>query len=383
VPAVAEAAQSGDLMFGTIDSWLIYKLTGGEVHATDVTNASRTMLMDIRTRQWCPKLCGIFGVPIAALPAKILPSASAGFGTVSLSAFSNTLVGSALGGVPISGCIGDQSGALVGQLGFGRGSIKNTFGTGCFLLANVGSAGPVFSRSGLLTTIAFQLGDNQPCFYALEGAVAGAGSAVQWLRDKLQIIGHAEESETLASSVPDAGGVSFVPAFGGLLAPHWCPAARGTIVGLTQQSTKAHIARATLEAVSQQVSSLVRCVEQDLAASSSSSAGGDNNSSSTKKKKVIAALKVDGGMAANNVLMQLQADALGVPVLRPQMLETTAKGAALCAALGAGALTVKDLDKLAVQGFTKIEPKASAAERERLRAQWERAVKTAIAHSKL
>lgn len=388
VHAVKQAAATGDLLFGTIDSWLIYKLTNGEMHATDVTNASRTMLMDIRTRKWSRNLCDLFGVPMSALPKEIFASASPRFGHVSsavltphfTSRFGEPLP---LAGTPISGCIGDQSGALVGQLGFTKGQIKNTFGTGCFLLANVGHEQPVFSKSGLLTTIAFQMGDSAPCFYALEGAVAGAGSAVQWLRDKMQIIKHAKESEILARSVPDSGGVSFVPAFGGLLAPHWCPGARGTILGMSQQTTRGHIVRATLEAVTQQVSSLVRCVEQDLASSSSSASSEKEGDGGNKKNKIVTALKVDGGMAANNFLVQLQADMLGVPVLRPQMLETTAKGAALCAAVGAGHIKVEDLQNLETEGFTQIAPRSTEADRARAREQWERAVKTVIAHSKL
>lgn len=384
-PAVAEAAKTGDLCFGTMDSWLIYKLNGGDAdnfHVTDVSNASRTLLMNLKTRQWDSVLASsqYFNIPISALPKKILPSAHpTGFGRVEADKVCPVAY---VGGVPrelnrcqIAGCIGDQQGALVGQLCFAKGEMKNTYGTGCFMLANVGSNGPVYSKAGLLATVAYQLGDDQPCFYALEGAIGGAGSGIQWLRDKLGIIKTAKESETLAASVEDSGGVAFVPAFAGLLSPHWEPAARATIVGITQQTTKAHIVRAKLEAIAHQVSDLVDCIEEDL----------KEEGQAGTRNKFVTSLRVDGGMSANNLLMQMQADCLGFPVLRPAMLETTAKGAALCGAVGCGSTTVDEIVKAFTgsEAVTTIQPRMDAARRREEKQKWNRAVKTALHYAKI
>jgi glycerol kinase len=357
VPAVAAAKASGDLRFGTMDAWLIWKLTAGAVYATDCTNASRTMLMDLRTLQWDAALCARFGVPLAALP-KIV-SCSEAIGTVV-----PALVGGAA--LPIHGCIGDQQGALVGQLCLDRGAAKNTYGTGCFLLANVGTDVPPPSKSGLLTTVGFKFGD-APCTFALEGAVAGAGATVQWLRDKLGIISTAREVETLARTVPDAGGVVFVPAFGGLLAPHWRADARGTIVGMTQQTSKAHLARATLDAVAQQVTVLVRTMEADAGIA-------------------CGTLNVDGGMSANKLLMQLQADSLGSAVAVAAMPETTALGAAIAASLVGGVWGDLAQVRAAAQAARRsgtVQPRSTPAQRAALQTRWDEGVKRALNTAKL
>lgn len=402
-PKVAEAAKAGDLCFGTMDSWLIYKLNNCDhenFHVTDVTNASRTLLMNILTRQWDAELASpaFFNIPLGALPKKILPCAHAtGFGKIEAGGVGGGGLPKELNKVPICGCVGDQQGALVGQLCFNKGELKNTYGTGCFMLANVGSDGPVFSKAGLLTTVAYQLGEDQPCFYALEGAVGGAGSGIQWLRDKLQIIKTAKESEDLALTVANSGGVAFVPAFGGLLSPHWEPNARGTIVGISQQTTKAHIVRAKLEAIAHQVNDLVDCIEEDLkqqqqqqqlsSSSPSTTPSATNKSNESVRdggKKFITSLKVDGGMSANNLLMQLQADYLGFSVLRPAMLETTAKGAALCGAVGCG--SIKDFQRelsTSSTSFVTITPKMSDKERQESKKKWDRAINVALHYAKL
>lgn len=342
VPAVQAAQNAGTLRFGTIDSWLIYNLSGGAKHVTDCTNASRTMLMDIRTLQWSAALCERFGVAISSLPQII--SCSEHICDISLGGRS----------VSIAGCIGDQQGALVGQLCFSKGMCKNTYGTGCFLLQNVGTDVPAPSKAGLLTTVGFKFGEG-PCNYAVEGAIAGAGSTVQWLRDRLGVLRSAADSESVARSVPDSGGVVFVPAFGGLLAPYWRPDARGTIVGMTQQTTRAHIVRATLDAVAQQVAIMVNAMESE------------NNVR-------VQLLSVDGGMVANRLLMQLQADALGIDVSIPSMLETTAAGAAICAALHTRAWG--DVSQLRTTSMaTVVRPQASATQRAEQRRRWDAAVR--------
>lgn len=293
-----------DLKFGTIDSWLIWQLTGGKVHATDFTNASRTMLFNITDKVWDAELCQRIGVPRDILPE--VRKSVADFGTVS------TIP--ELQGVPISGVAGDQQAALFGQRCFASGQLKNTYGTGCFLLMNTGNE-PVFSEKGLLTTLAVNA-DGAPC-YALEGSVFIAGAAIQWLRDELGLIKDAAESESLATSVADNGGVYLVPAFTGLGAPHWDMQARGTICGLTRGSNRAHLVRAALESMAYQTYDVLKTMEQET-------------------EITIRQMAVDGGATANKFLMQFQADLLNIPVERPDMVESTALGAAYLAGLGTG-----------------------------------------------
>jgi glycerol kinase len=305
VPGTRQAAARGDLAFGTVDSFLIWRLTGNQEHVTDVTNASRTLLMDLKTLKWAPDLCKILRVPQEMLP-RIMPS---------IGLFGHTKgVPGLPDGIPITGVAGDQQSALFGQACFEVGEAKCTFGTGSFLLLNTGSK-PVASRSGCLTTVAWQWKDKT--VYALEGSAFICGAAVQWLRDGLGIIKSSSEIEALARSVSDTGGVQFVPALTGLGAPHWDPEARGVITGLTRGTTKAHLARATLEGMALQNAELLIAMQKDL-------------------KKKLKTLKVDGGASANDLLMQMQADFLGVPCVRPEMIETTSAGAAFMAGIGAG-----------------------------------------------
>ncbi|APB01134.1 glycerol kinase GlpK [Nocardia seriolae] len=311
VPGVREDAENGDALFGTPDTWLIWNLTGGVhggVHITDPTNASRTMLMNLETLDWDDELLAVFGVPRAMLP-RIAPSSNPeGFGTTNPD-------GPFKSAVKIAGVLGDQQAATVGQVCFRPGEAKNTYGTGNFLMLNTGTE-IVHSKHGLLTTVAYQFGDEKPV-YALEGSIAVTGSAVQWLRDQLGIISGAERVEALALQVTDNGGVYFVPAFSGLFAPYWRADARGVIVGLSRFSNNAHIARATLESICYQTRDVVEAMQQD---------------SGVK----LDTLRVDGGVTANELAMQIQADFLGVPVSRPVVAETTALGAAYAAGLAVG-----------------------------------------------
>lgn len=307
VPGLRADAERGDALFGTIDSWLVWNLTAGGVHATDVTNASRTMLMDLRRQAWDDALLRELRIPPQMLP-EIRPSSDA-------SAFGVGAGDHAAAGLPICGIVGDQQAALVGQCCFTPGEAKNTYGTGSFLLMHTGEQ-PVPSRSGLLTTAAYRVA-GQACRFALEGSIAITGAAVQWLRDNLRILSCAAESESVAADVEDAGGVYFVPAFSGLYAPHWDMDARGVIVGLTRYATRAHLVRATLEAICYQAREVLEAMEAD---------------SGIRLK----ALKVDGGAVGNDLLMQLQADILATPVVRPRVSETTALGAAYMAGLAAG-----------------------------------------------
>jgi glycerol kinase len=301
-----------ELAFGTVDGFLVWRLTGGAAHAVDVTNASRTLLMDLRTLAWSDELLGLFDVPRELLP-EIVPSSHAIGTTRGVPGLPD--------GIPITGIAGDQQSALFGQACFEPGDAKCTYGTGAFILMNTGAT-PVASRSGLLTTVAWKLGSGELA-YALEGSAFIAGAAVQWLRDGLGLITTAAEVEALAASVPDSGGVIVVPAFTGLGAPHWRPDARGLITGLTRGTTKAHLARATLEGIALQNVDILRAMERDSG-------------------RGLRTLKVDGGASANNLLMQFQADVLGVEISRPQLVETTALGAAFLAGLGAGVWTSKD-----------------------------------------
>ena len=305
VPGVREAAARGEAVFGNMDTWVIWNLTGGPnggAHITDVTNASRTLLMNLRTLDWDDEILGVLGIPRAMLPA-IRPSSDREF------------YGYTLGKVPVCGDLGDQQAALVGQTCFGVGEAKNTYGTGCFMLLNTG-AQAVPSQHGLLTTVAYKLGA-EPAIYALEGSIAITGALVQWLRDNLGFFDFSKHVEDSPDSVPDSGGIYFVPAFSGLFAPYWQSDARGAIVGLTRFINKGHICRATLEATAYQTREVLDAMEQD---------------SGVK----LTSLKADGGMVHNNTLMQFQADILGVPVVRPVVAETTALGAAYAAGLAVG-----------------------------------------------
>jgi len=343
VPGARELAEQGRLAFGTVDSWLIWKLTGGRVHATDVSNASRTLLFNIERGEWDDELLAALDVPRSVLP-HVAPSSAL------IGETDPALFGSA---IPIAGIAGDQQAALFGQVCTTPGMSKNTYGTGCFMLLNTGEE-LVRSKSNLLTTVGWQIGDG-PLEYALEGSVFIAGAAIQWLRDGLRIIGTAAETEALATSVEDNAGVYFVPAFVGLGAPHWDAYARGTIVGLTRGSTREHIARAALESIAYQTSDVLRCMRDD--------SGID-----------LTELRVDGGAARNDFLMQFQADILGIPVVRPVNTETTAAGAAFLAGLAVGFWpSVDDLAEMWQRERT-FEPNMSKSDRERLLSDWTRAV---------
>lgn len=351
VPAVKTAIGNNECLFGTIDSWIIWNLTGGinnGIHVTDVTNASRTMLMNIRTLSWDPWLCQFFDVPLSVLPE--IRSSSEILGFVA----SDSLIG-----VPISGCLGDQSGALVGQMCFKPGSAKNTYGTGCFLLQNTGKV-PVQSQHGLLTTIAYQLGPDKPVIYALEGSVAIAGALIRWLRDNLGIISDSSYVETLANSVDSTSETYFVPAFSGLYAPHWDPNARGTICGMTQFTTKAHIARAALEAVAFQTCEIMDAMNKDSGFP-------------------LRQLQVDGGMTKNTLLMQIQADLLGLPVVLPSMPETSALGVAMAAGAAKG-IEVWDLKSAESSDVTMevFSPSIPDSVRELRYTMWKKAVKRSL-----
>jgi len=344
VPGARERAERGELCFGTVDSWLLWRLTGGAVHATDPSNASRTLCFDIRALRWDEALCEALGVPAALLP-EVKPSAGL---------FGETAAGVLPAGIPVTGVAGDQQSALFGQCCFEPGMAKNTYGTGCFLLLNTGDK-PVASERGLLTTVAWQL--DGAVTYALEGSVFIAGAVVQWLRDGLGIIKTAAETEGLAESVADAGGVYFVPAFTGLGAPYWDPYARGVLVGLTRGTTRAHIARAALEAIAYQT--------RDVLDAMTLEAGAQRR-----------ALRVDGGAAANNFLCQFQADVLNVEVLRPAVTETTGMGAAFLAGVGAGLWKTGDLaSRWRLE--RRFTPSAVTAAREAGYAGWGRAVERA------
>ncbi len=345
VPGARDRAERGELAFGTVDSWLIWKLTEGARHVCDATNASRTMLYNIHTHQWDDDLLGIFGIPRALLP-EVVPS----------SGVCATAAG-ALSGIPIAGVAGDQQAALFGQMCTKPGMVKCTFGTGSFMLLNTGTS-PMPSRNKLLTTIAWQVGGRTD--YALEGSMLMAGAVVQWLRDELQIIRSSAEVEDLAMSVPDSGGVVLVPAFSGLGAPHWDQYARGTLVGMTRGTSRAHIARAALEGIALQVVDVLEAMQAD-------------------SQLPLQELRVDGGASANNMLMQLQADLLGVRVVRPRNAESTVLGAAYLAGLGVGLWT--SVEALASQWEAErvFEPSMAAAEREAMRSRWKRALQRAAA----
>jgi glycerol kinase len=340
VPGARERAQRGELACGTIDTWLVWQLTGGRVHATDVSNASRTLLFNLHTLAWDPQILNYFAIPASLLP-EVKPS-SAIFGETSLFG----------GSVPIAGVIGDQQASLFGQQCFRHGMVKNTYGTGCFLLMNTGTEIP-HSESGLLGTVAW--GRNGRTEYALEGSVFIAGAAIQWLRDEMKLINDAAESEGLANSVPDTHGIYLVPAFVGLGAPHWDAYARGTITGITRGTNRAHLVRAALESIAYQTREVVDAMARDSGLR-------------------VEVLRVDGGASRNDFLCQFQADILGIPVERPSTTESTALGAAYLAGLATGFW--QDEQELAahLQLGHRFEPAMDVSRREELYAGWERAV---------
>jgi len=346
VPGARAQAEKGELCFGTIDSWLLWNLTGGEVHATDVSNASRTMLCNIHTGQWDGQLQDILGVPGNMLPS--IRSSSEIYGYTA-GAFSNTRI-------PVAGMAGDQQSALFGQLCTQPGMVKNTYGTGCFMLMNTGEI-PVQSNNNLLTTIAWKV--NGITQYALEGSVFIAGAVTQWLRDGLGIIRQSAEIESLAAQTSSNDGVYFVPAFVGLGAPHWKPDATGTITGLTRGSTAAHIARAALESIAYQTMDVLKAMESDAGIS-------------------IKELRVDGGATVNNLLMQFQSDILNAPVLRPRITETTALGAAYLAGLATGCWSSLDELQQQWQLDTRFQPAMQEATRNDLKKGWEKAVRATL-----
>ncbi len=342
IPGLRTRAERGDVLFGTIDSFLLWRLSGGKLHVTDPSNASRTLLFNIHTGQWDDELLRLLDVPRAMLPE--VRSSSEVYGETDASLFG--------GSIPLAGDAGDQQAATFGQCCFQTGSAKNTYGTGCFLLMNTGSQ-PVASQSGLLTTVAWKIGNETT--YALEGSVFIAGAAVQWLRDGLGLIANASEIEALAATVPDNGGVYFVPALSGLGAPYWDPHARGTIVGLTRGTTRAHLARATLEAMACQTRDVLGAMQRDSGVP-------------------LAELQVDGGASANNLLMQIQADLLPARVRRPVVQETTALGAAYLAGLAVGYWSDREDLRRNWQLDREFTPTMDAIPRERLYADWQRAV---------
>ena len=342
VDGARKRAEAGELAFGTVDSWLVYKLTEGAVHVTDVTNACRTMLFNIHTFDWDDEILKIFNIPRAMLPE--VRSSSEVYGEASQETLRQA--------IPIAGMAGDQQAASFGQICFDKGQGKNTYGTGCFMLMNTGDA-PMTSQHKLLTTVAWRHQDVTN--YALEGSIFMGGAVVQWLRDGLGIIRHSEEVEALATSVDSNDGVYLVPAFAGLGAPHWDQYARGVIVGLTRGSGAAHIARAALEGIAYQVADVIGVMEKDSGIT-------------------LAELRVDGGASRNDLLMQFQADILDVPVVRPKVTETTALGAAFLAGLATGFWSDKDELKQLWQEDTRFEPRMSASERDNLVSGWHRAV---------
>jgi glycerol kinase len=349
VTGARAAAEAGDALFGTIDSWLAWNLTGGAqggVHITDVTNASRTQLMNLSTLDWDDELLSLFKAPRIALP-RIVPS-SRHIGTATCTA---------LKGAPLTGILGDQQSALVGQVCFSPGEAKNTYGTGCFMLMNTGQKA-IASKAGLLTTVAYQFGNESPC-YALEGSIAIAGALVQWLRDNLQMIADSAEIETLARAVEDNGDVYVVPAFSGLYAPHWREDARGVIAGLTRFANRSHIARAALEAVAYQTRDVLTAMEKDSGIT-------------------LSQLRVDGGMVGNELLMQFQSDILDVPVVRPEITETTALGAAYAAGLATGVWRNEGELRERWREAKRWTPKMPEEQRERYYRAWQKAVQRAF-----
>ncbi|XP_058111533.1 glycerol kinase [Magnolia sinica] len=363
VDGIKEAVESGDVLFGTVDTWLIWNLTGGcgcedenknmvtGLHVTDCSNASRTMLMNLKTLDWDKSTLDALGIPIKILPKIISNSEVIG----------KITSGWPIAGVPIAGCLGDQHAAMLGQA-CRKGEAKSTYGTGAFILLNTGDE-PVKSTHGLLTTIAYKLGPNAPTNYALEGSIAIAGAAVQWLRDSLGIISSASEIEHLAETVENTGGVYFVPAFNGLFAPWWRDDARGVCLGITRFTEKGHIARAVLESMCFQVNDVIESMQKD---------SGVNRNSEAEKKEFL--LRVDGGATVNNLLMQIQANLLGSPVVRPADIETTALGAAYAAGLACGFWTVDEIFAQKTEKSAIFQPKMAEEQRKKKSDSWCKAV---------
>ncbi len=346
VEGAREQAEAGELAFGTVDSWLIWKLTNGKLHITDVSNASRTMLFNLKNLAWDDELLKIFNVPKALLPE--VRSSSEIYGEIETP--------NELKGIKIAGIAGDQQSALFGQLCFDVGATKNTYGTGCFMLQNIGDK-PIESKNRLLTTIGWQIGERVE--YALEGSVFIGGAVIQWLRDALGMIEKSADVEPLASSVPDNGGVYFVPAFAGLGTPHWNQEARGMIIGLTRGTGKAHIARSALESIAFQTADLLDAMQADSGAR-------------------LGELRVDGGATANNLLMQIQADILQIPVVRSKTAETTALGAAYLAGLAVGSWKSKEDLADHWQADRRFDPQISAADASGIRSKWQEAVNRSL-----
>lgn len=348
VPGARERAEKGKLRFGNVDSWLVWRLTRGEVHCTDVTNASRTMLFNINTLQWDDDLLKLLDIPRSMMPE--VKSSSEVYGHTKTTIFAHE--------VPIAGIAGDQQSALFGQMCLTPGSIKNTYGTGCFVMLNIGDK-PLLSKNNLLTTVAWKIGDEVK--YALEGSIYVGGSVVQWLRDGLGFIKSSSEVEELASSVPDSGGVYFVPALTGLAAPYWDQYARGTIVGITRGTTRAHIARAALDGIAFQTYDIALAMAKDLGAP-------------------LTELKVDGGASRNNLLMQFQSNLLGIPVVRPKITETTALGAAYLAGLAVGFW--KNIDEIKSQWQVErtFNPVPENKEIENAKKGWQDAIQRTLTH---
>ena len=348
VPGARERAEKGKLRFGNVDSWLVWRLTRGEVHCTDVTNASRTMLFNINTLQWDDDLLKLLDIPRSMMPE--VKSSSEVYGHTKTTIFAHE--------VPIAGIAGDQQSALFGQMCLTPGSIKNTYGTGCFVMLNIGDK-PLLSKNNLLTTVAWKIGDEVK--YALEGSIYVGGSVVQWLRDGLGFIKSSSEVEELASSVPDSGGVYFVPALTGLAAPYWDQYARGTIVGITRGTTRAHIARAALDGIAFQTYDIALAMAKDLGAP-------------------LTELKVDGGASRNNLLMQFQSNLLGIPVVRPKITETTALGAAYLAGLAVGFW--KNIDEIKSQWQVErtFNPVPENEEIENAKKGWQDAIQRTLTH---
>lgn len=348
VPGARERAEKGKLRFGNVDSWLVWRLTRGEVHCTDVTNASRTMLFNINTLQWDDDLLKLLDIPRSMMPE--VKSSSEVYGHTKTTIFAHE--------VPIAGIAGDQQSALFGQMCLTPGSIKNTYGTGCFVMLNIGDK-PLLSKNKLLTTVAWKIGDEVK--YALEGSIYVGGSVVQWLRDGLGFIKSSSEVEELASSVPDSGGVYFVPALTGLAAPYWDQYARGTIVGITRGTTRAHIARAALDGIAFQTYDIAQAMARDLGAP-------------------LTELKVDGGASRNNLLMQFQSNLLGIPVVRPKITETTALGAAYLAGLAVGFW--KNIDEIKSQWQVErtFNPVPENEEIENAKKGWQDAIQRTLTH---
>ena len=348
VPGARERAEKGKLRFGNVDSWLVWRLTRGEVHCTDVTNASRTMLFNINTLQWDDDLLKLLDIPRSMMPE--VKSSSEVYGHTKTTIFAHE--------VPIAGIAGDQQSALFGQMCLTPGSIKNTYGTGCFVMLNIGDK-PLLSKNNLLTTVAWKIGDEVK--YALEGSIYVGGSVVQWLRDGLGFIKSSSEVEELAASVPDSGGVYFVPALTGLAAPYWDQYARGTIVGITRGTTRAHIARAALDGIAFQTYDIAQAMARDLGAP-------------------LTELKVDGGASRNNLLMQFQSNLLGIPVVRPKITETTALGAAYLAGLAVGFW--KNIDEIKSQWQVErtFNPVPENEEIENAKKGWQDAIQRTLTH---